>query len=116
MTATEPVALPSSVNTRGARRLLVSLSLVVATTSLGSIPSPGADVSEVLRFLEKGHWWDITNFSIGAAGIGPILWGFLIVEFAALVVPRWRHLRLPEGRATLRRAAGKVAVVMAAFQ
>jgi preprotein translocase subunit SecY len=56
--------------------------------------------------------------SIMALGVKPLLFGYMIVEFAALLMPEWRPLRVgePGGRAKLHRAALIVGMLAALLQ
>jgi preprotein translocase subunit SecY len=107
MTAPQPVTEPAgAIDFRLARRLLVSRSLFTITSVLGFIPLPGMAADDLWRFLWLAHWSSMPNLSIGAIGIAPIMTGFVVVEFAALIVPRWRHLSVPGGRAGARARRG----------
>jgi hypothetical protein len=53
-------------------------------------------------------------FSIASLGVWPILWGYVLVELASVIVPAWRPLRIPGvGRARLERAAAVTAAAVA---
>lgn len=53
--------------------------------------------------------------SIMVLGVGPLIAGYMLVEFAALLVPEWRPLRVgnPAGRARLHRAALLIGMFLA---
>jgi preprotein translocase subunit SecY len=53
-----------------------------------------------------------------ALGLKPLLLAYVVVEFAALLVPVWRPLRVggPAGRTKLHQAALMVGMVLALFQ
>ena len=92
-------------------RLAVTLGLASVALGLAHVPLPGLDpwvLGEVDRRV----------VSIGALGVLPVVNAFVIVEFAALLRPSWRRLRVsgPVGRAPLTRAAHAVALGLAAFQ
>ncbi|MFW5967910.1 MAG: hypothetical protein ACOCV2_10345, partial [Persicimonas sp.] len=91
-------------------RLLVSAAVVAVVVVLAHLPVPGApDLSAVGM---EGV------VSLGAFNIRPFIYAFLLVEFAALVVPRWRELRTSglEGRWKLRRASIALAFVFTFIQ
>jgi len=54
--------------------------------------------------------------SIGTVAVAPIIWGFILVEIFAALVPRWRRLRSAEGRAVLDGVAIQLAVAISLFQ
>jgi hypothetical protein len=54
--------------------------------------------------------------SLFSLGLHPAMNAALLVEIAALVVPRWRPLRHSAGRARLERATVRIAIVLAAIQ
>ena len=56
-----------------------------------------------------------TVVSVGALGLEPILFAWIAVEIAAVLVPRWRSLRVTN-RATLDRASVALAVVIAVVE
>jgi hypothetical protein len=53
--------------------------------------------------------------SVGALGLEPILLAWVAIETAAVLVPRWRSLRITN-RATLDRASAALAVVVASIE
>lgn len=80
-------------------RLLASIAVVAAVVGLAHIPVPGApDLSAV--GMEE-------SVALGAFNICPFIYAFLLVEFAALIVPPWRELRISgaAGCSKLRRAS-----------
>lgn len=95
------------------KRLMVSVGLALLPLLGRSIPMPGVEFAPGVLATPSG-----TPTSVVALGIGPLLSGYLSVELAALVVPRWRRLRhsMPEGRRKLNRVVACLALVFAAFQ
>lgn len=67
------------------RRLLVTAAGVAGVLALGHLPLP-VDDSLVQRVNSR-------VVSVGALSVMPFLSGYITVEWAALAVPRWRHLR-----------------------
>lgn len=57
-------------------------------------------------------------YSLMALGVAPLLTSYMLVEFAALLVPAWRPLRVgaPDGRAVLHRVSLVIGIVLAFFQ
>src|SRR5262249_3229279 len=53
--------------------------------------------------------------SVGALGLEPIIFAWIAVEIAAVLVPQWRSLRVTN-RATLDRASVTLAVVIAVVE
>lgn len=86
------------------RRLLVTLAVISAFVALMYIPVPGVP--------EAGFIDNQRSASLGTFAIGPFVSAFLLVEFAALIVPPWRELRISgtEGRHRLRRASYMLAL------
>ncbi len=58
------------------------------------------------------------SYSLMALGVAPLLSAYMLVEFAALLVPAWRPLRVgsPGGRAGLHRVSLVIGIVLAFFQ
>src|SRR5262245_46989704 len=101
------------------RRLAVTLLLAPITVlALEHVPLPGVDVTAFRLELAGGWLAPSPNLSVLALGIAPLLSAFLVVELAALLVPRWSRLRHGgfEGRAKLARATLLVALVLACAQ
>src|SRR6266567_434362 len=85
MTASKSLALPVRANEPApARRLLVSISLVLGIAALGFIPLPGVDIDGFMRFTNFG-WLSAGNLSIGATAFGPIVSGFVLVFFGPYI-------------------------------
>src|SRR5688572_28852090 len=88
------------------QRALVTLGSVLAVLSLQWVPVPGFD--PILHGLAP------ESLNLGALGLGPLASAFITVELAALIVPRWRQLRLArQGRARVNRAALTLSVFLA---
>jgi len=98
-------------------RLAVTLLLVPAIVLAPAITLPGVDGAELER-LSRDAGGGAGNFGIFALGVMPFVSAAILVEIAALSVPRWRPLRHggPEGRATLGRATRVLALLLCAFQ
>jgi preprotein translocase subunit SecY len=101
------------------RRLAITLLAAVAPQLMQRVPLPGLD-SFRLRELARlgGGSLDLGSLSVMALGIMPAISGFMLVEFAALLWPRWRPLRIgaPAGRARLHRAAMVVTALITVVQ
>lgn len=89
-------------------RLLISGVPVVAVVLLQHLPLPGVTPPDGVPLAAAA--------SAGLLGVRPFLAAALIVELCALLIPRWRPLRRPSGRPTLRRAALALAFAFAALQ
>jgi hypothetical protein len=76
----------------------------------------GVDPGELAELTGLGV--ERANLGAFALGLMPVISAFLLVELAALAIPRWRPLRIggPAGRATLARATAAVAVIVALAQ
>lgn len=94
------------------RRLLVTAAAVAGVLGLGHLPLP---VDSSLLNLASGNFRVV---SVGALAITPFLSGYITVEWAALLVPRWRRLRHGSRRErwTLERAAWLLGGAYAALQ
>lgn len=91
------------------RRALVTIGLVLAVLLLEWVPVPGVDPA--LYELEP------KALTLGTLGLRPLLSAFVVVEFAALIVPGWRRLRVEQaGRARLTRTALMLGLLLAVFQ
>lgn len=105
-------ALSSPTLPRGASTL-VPLAVVTASVAalllLQRLPLPFVDV-EVLGGAV------MPALSVVAVGVAPFVAAALLVEIAAALVPSWRALRLPAGRARLVRATDVLGVVLAGVQ
>jgi SecY len=100
------------------RRVLVALVLLVAVPfGAAHIPLFGL-ANWKLDTLFGSFTGNTSLFSVIALGIRPALSGFLVVEFAALVVPPWRKLRRggPLERAPLMVASLILTLLLAAVQ
>jgi len=94
------------------RRLATTIALALVPLVGERIPLPGLDRDSALFSHDKS-----VATSLFALGVAPLLSGYLAVELAALLVPRWRKLRHDNpGRRKLQRAALVLALVLAAFQ
>jgi preprotein translocase subunit SecY len=93
--------------------------VVVAGSSIGAAGIDHAAVGALLgSFPASGGVGATPVLSVLGLGVQPILAAYLLVELAALVVPRWRTLRHAgiEGRATLERAAVLLTLLLATIQ
>lgn len=100
-------------------RVLVTAA-VVALYLLGQVlPLPGFSWADL---PDEGAWLTrlvrFSSLSVGALGAVPIVSGYLVVEFAAALVPPWRSLRngSVRGRQSLNRAALVASLVLALSQ
>jgi hypothetical protein len=88
---------------------LVTLVLVALALVLQWVPIPG--LSAEFRELAPDA------MSIGSLGVAPLISAFVAVEWAALVVPRWRQLRVTApGRRKLDRASLMLAALITVSQ
>jgi hypothetical protein len=91
-------------------RLLATLVAPCAVLLLGRVPCPGVELA-----LEESS--RLARPSLGALGIMPFVGAVMLVELAALLVPRWRWMREePRGRRRLMTASVALAVALASFQ
>src|SRR5581483_977712 len=102
-------------------RWLVTLLALAAAWGAGHVTLPGVDrnmLEQVVRAAGRARLTGFEQLSVVALGLMPALSGFVLVELAALIVPRWRPLRTggPEGRASLRVSAVTVTLGLAAIQ
>ena len=107
-----PVAEAQSVP---GRKLAVTLLAPLAVAVIGRWPLPVLHLDALER---TGVHLDPTQFGLFSLGLNPVLSAFLLVEIAALIVPRWRPLRhgSPGGRARLGRWVRALALVLASMQ
>lgn len=93
-------------------RMAVTGLLVAVSFSLRWLPAPG------LNLESAGAYWGFPThpLSVGSLGLAPFILGYLVVELAAALVPRWRSLRTSgrQGRRVLHQASGFVGVGLAA--
>jgi hypothetical protein len=96
-----------------APRVALTLALPVVYAAAARIPVLGVSSDGVARL-----GLDPTLVGVFALGISPALSGYLLVELASVVVPRWARLRNggPWAQGRLVRAAIVTAVLLAAFQ
>ena len=90
------------------RRLLVTLLIPALFLAAQQwLLLPGLDHAHLKALLARGANGDLSTFSVLSIGISPALTAFIIVEWAALLVPPWRALRrgTPAQRQSLERAA-----------
>lgn len=99
------------------KALVVSILGASLGPILGHVPLPFIDFDEVRRVLGDSTR-DLASLSIGAIGITPWISATLLVEFIALLAPRWRALRHdgPIGRAKLLRVSTRLGVFFALVQ
>jgi hypothetical protein len=78
-------------------KALVTLAVLAICLGARQIALPTVTTGVGLDGRPMAFW------SIMALGVWPLLYGYLLVEFAALLVPAWRPLRVggPAGRAKL---------------
>src|SRR5262249_33508026 len=105
------------------RRLAWTVAAVSVVWLGARIVLPGVNHVELTHVINMGGRRSLSTgalqqLSVFALGISPLVNAFLLVELAALIVPRWRPLRHggPEGRRSLGRATACVAVAVAAVQ
>src|SRR5512138_2347200 len=87
--------------------ILISLGALALFLGAHQVPLPG-----VQPVTHDGE--GLRMYNIMALGVRPFVSGFLLVEWAALLVPRWRSLRVgaPEDRAKLKRVAVIVGLIL----
>ncbi len=92
-------------------RLLLTLVCICVVVGLQYIPLPGIDHRGLQAYLGVE-----APLMVGIIGLKPVIFAFVAVEFAALVVPRWRTLRTggKSTRAVLSRWSLVLAVLVAA--
>lgn len=96
------------------RRLFVTLLAPLALLVLGDVPLPLVNEYEFKHIMRTS---DMTNVSVIALGVMPVLTSFALVELIALAVPRLRWRRHdPLGRIALGQAVAALAIVVALVQ
>ncbi len=91
------------------RRVLVTLALLAAYVGASRIPSLGVETGAMPEIADKT--------GLLALGIRPALSAYLVVEFFAWAVPRWRKLRESNrGRDVLERQSAIITIIYAIFQ
>jgi hypothetical protein len=98
-------------------RLALTVGVPVLVAWVGpQVPLPGLDREELEHRL--GAFAHDVRLSVFALGLTPFISAFLLVEVAALIVPRWRPLRVagPEGRGRLTHAAVLIGLSLAIIQ
>jgi preprotein translocase subunit SecY len=103
------------------KRLAVTLALFPAMFALSWVSIPGLDTNAFAAYAarERFLWLGISraNLSVFAVGILPFVTAAVVVEIAALVVPRWRALRAgAAGRRKLGWAALALGLVLCVNQ
>ena len=95
---------------------VVTLAGVAAAAASSFVPLPGVDLDMFDRTWADGGPYG--SLSLFALGLMPFFTAFILVELAALAVPRWRPLRTGRlgGRARLGIAAAALGLVLAAVQ
>ena len=88
-------------------RLVVTLAAAALPTLLQRVPLPG--------FEALGEFDVMPAFSLGGLGLDAVLLAFVLVEIAALAVPRWRELRW-RGRVQLLRVTFVLAAALVLVQ
>lgn len=91
------------------RAQLITAALIGAFFLLRLVPLPFVDVELLGGAMPS-------TLSILAIGLAPFITAALLVEISAALVPRWRALRRPAGRATLDRATLVVGLLAAIVQ
>ena len=109
------VALPGPAGARPWRRLTVTVAAVAIVYAASYVALPGME--ELAPFMSENGWGHGSG-SVFMLGLMPFLSAFLLVEIVALLVPRWRPLRLsgPIARARLMRATVILGVLLAVLQ
>jgi hypothetical protein len=124
LAAASPVAEAVAVRGAGAspRRPWLRLAVTIAGPALVLLGSqvllPTLDRAVLGdMFSDAGGSTDTTALGVLALGLAPILAGFVLVELAALALPRWRRLRHdPAGRPWLALAGVVVGLLVAVWQ
>jgi hypothetical protein len=101
---------------KGGPLALTLLAPLVVAWLAPKVPLPGFDAGRVESVL--GAAPSVSAFGAFGLGLGPMVSAALLVELAALCVPRWRALRIggPSGRGRLLWASRRLAVVLALVQ
>ncbi len=119
--ARAPVSLPRAEGASGefTRRLAISLGVMLAAALSDQVLLPGVDpfIRESLELSGMPPDVDLA-LSVFSLALNPLLAAFVIVELAALLIPRWRRLRTggPRARSHLRSAALQLGLVLAFIQ
>jgi preprotein translocase subunit SecY len=103
------------------RRLAVTLGALAFAAAGRQIAPAGLDASALARAVDRSPLASLTSPphpNVFWLGVGPAISAIVLVELAALAVPRLRGLVHggPEARARLARAANALALLLAAFQ
>jgi hypothetical protein len=103
----------SPVRGRPRQRSLPWVRLLVSGAGVAAVI-----LAERIPVTSAVDWAGLQPISLFALGITPAISAFLLVELAALIVPRWRPLRRggPSARARLGSATVSVALVLALVQ
>ena len=99
-------------------RAAVTVAVPSLTVGLEHVALPGVDVNALAVLDLVGLSRPFANLSVGALGLAPFVSAYILVEIAAVAVPRWRAVRTggPSGRARLTRAAFGVAALLSLVQ
>jgi hypothetical protein len=111
-----PVTEASAPTLSVGQRLLVTLLAPAVMLALSQLVLPSVRERTNAILEAAGDPLGNAAFSIVAMGITPLVNAFIWVEFAALIVPRWRPLRHGAGRRQLFFATLKVALLFAFLQ
>ena len=97
------------------RRLGITLLVPLVVAVIGHVPLPAMHLEALER---AGVDVDRSQFGVFAFGLNPVVSAFLMIEIAALIVPRWRPLRHGgvAGRARLRSRVKPLALILVAIQ
>ncbi len=112
------VPLPPAGKTSVTRRVLWTIAGCVLLVIGTGIVLPGVNRVEMTHVLYRGSLSiDVSQFSVLALGIRPVITAFIVIELVALAVPRLRPLReTPEGRRRLARVVAIGALAVAGVQ
>jgi len=112
-----PEAIPAGPVSRELwQRVTVTAGVLGIAWAASQILIPGVDLSEFDRAGLRNRVFAMAGAA--SLGLNPAIFAFQLVEWAALIVPPWRHLRAgtPEGRVPLRRAAYLLTAVFGLVQ
>jgi preprotein translocase subunit SecY len=102
------------------KRIVWTLVAVALMFALGRLTLPGvnrAELSHVIAHHTQLSWGAISQMSVIALGLRPLISAFVLVELFALAVPSMRPLRhAPEGRRKLAYVIAGTAILLAAIQ
>jgi preprotein translocase subunit SecY len=102
------------------KRIVWTLVAVALMFALGRMTLPGVnrlELSHVIMHGTRMSWSAISQVSVVALGLRPVISAFILVELFALAVPRLRPLRQsPEGRRRLAYMIAATAILLAAIQ